>query len=153
MQPLNAVPEETGLVMTTFATRGITFHPNPGEVLMCDFEGNVIPEMVKLRPVVVVAADHPAGTPLCLVVPFSTRKPEIIRPVHFHVPAARYPFSATDQWVKADLITHASFARLDRIRVGGRYQRWKLPRADLVEVQKCVLHALGFGYLTGGVSS
>lgn len=119
---------------------------------MCDFEGNVIPEMVKLRPVVVVAADHPAGTHLCLVVPFSTRKPEIIRPVHFHVPAARYPFSATDQWVKADLITHASFARLDRIRVGGRYQRWKLPHADLVEVQKCVLHALGFGYLAGGVS-
>jgi uncharacterized protein YifN (PemK superfamily) len=138
-------------VMTTFATRGITFRPNPGEVLMCDFDGNVIPEIVKLRPVVVISADHPGGAPLCLVVPFSTRKPDVLRPVHFHVPAGRYPFAAGDQWVKADLVTHVSFARLDRVRIGGRYRRWDLPRPDFAEVQKCVLHAVGLGRFAAGL--
>src|SRR4030088_3208364 len=137
--------------MACFATRGITFHPNSGEVLMCDFDGNIVPEIVKLRPVVVVSADHSSGTPICLVVPFSTRPPSVLKPVHFYVPAGRYPFGEVDQWVKGDLITHVSFMRLDRIRIGSRYKRWKLPHADFIEVQQCVLHAMGLGRLASNL--
>ena len=80
---------------------------------MCDFDGYVIPEIVKLRPVVVVSVDNSAGTRICIVAPFSTRQPKTTRPVHFHVAAGRYPFALVDQWVKGDLVAHVSFARHD----------------------------------------
>jgi len=127
--------------------RGIPFYPKPGEVLMCDFAGYIAPEIVKVRPAVVISADNPASTRLCIVVPFSTTPPRIVRPVHFHVPAGRYAFAQEEQWVKGDLIAHVRFERLDRVRVNGRFRRFDLPAADFAEIRKCVLHAVGLGRL------
>jgi uncharacterized protein YifN (PemK superfamily) len=33
----------------------LKFQPKIGSVVMCDFEGYVVPEMIKVRPVVVLA--------------------------------------------------------------------------------------------------
>jgi uncharacterized protein YifN (PemK superfamily) len=36
----------------------LLYQPRPGQVVMCDFKGYVVPEMVKVRPVVVVARNR-----------------------------------------------------------------------------------------------
>ena len=36
----------------------LAFQPRPGTVVMCDFSGYVVPEMVKVRPVVVIARNR-----------------------------------------------------------------------------------------------
>ncbi|WP_420239995.1 type II toxin-antitoxin system PemK/MazF family toxin [Telmatobacter bradus] len=87
-------------------------------VLMCDFQGMIPPEMQKTRHVVVMSPRHRRDYRTCVVVPFSTVAPDPIEPFHYKIPAGRYSFFRpdTDIWVKADMITHVSFAGLDRVR-------------------------------------
>ena len=50
----------------------INFNPRPGTVLYCNFEGYVIPEIVKNRPVIVVSPKYLNRKGLYTVVPMST---------------------------------------------------------------------------------
>jgi mRNA interferase MazF len=140
--------------------------PKPGEIYMCDFSGYVPPEIVKMRRVVVVSPAN-QGARVALVVPISTTQPWTLLPVHVELPGeAVYPCfpGAATVWVKADLIAHVRFDRLDRVRVpildsvGNPIPRKRvyLPPVRLTpdhlrEVRQAILHSLGLGRLASQV--
>ena len=123
-------------------------YPRQGDVWMCDFVGNVVPEMIKRRRVIIVSPRN-RGAGICLVVPVSRTEPSPSSAVHVRIPANSYAcFGNVDVWVKADLLSHVRFARLDRVRVRSRYiHTVSLSAQHLVEVQRGVVHALGLGRL------
>ncbi len=126
---------------------GITFWPQPGTVLMCDFNSNLEPEIVKVRRVVVVSS---VGVrQVMVVVPISTTPSREIRPVHVKL-TGRYEFLARDVWAKCELVTHVARYRLDRVRYGERYLNgWqtRITHDDLTAIRFGVLHAIGLGFL------
>ena len=123
----------------------ITFHPHPGEVLICDFStGFRPPEMVKRRHVVVVSPRRRHHSGLCLVVPFSTVAPEPIEAFHHLIPVGAYPFfhPRRDVWAKGDMLTCVAFRRLDRVLLNGHYVAPSLRPDDFTAIQRAVLAAL-----------
>ena len=139
----------------TRVAMAITFHPKPGQILMCDFTtGFSAPEMVKKRPVLVLskALRHRSG--LVTVVPLSTTPPDPVCDYHYKLPKASLPmvgnFQQKDTWVKADMICTVAFHRLDLIRLGKRKEGGKrqyfdncLGRSQMSVIYGCVLHGLG----------
>lgn len=136
----------------------LTFHPNPGLIVMCDYgEEPVEPEMVKTRPVVVVSPKLKNRTGLAAVVPLSTTEPHRVEDYHCTVhldPPLPPPFDSPDMWVKADMIATVGFQRLDRIRTGrDQYGKRKfitrsVSADELKAINRAVLCGLGFGRLT-----
>lgn len=139
--------------------------PRSGQIYACNFSGYVAPEIVKLRQVVIVSPSH-SGAPLWIVVPVSGTEPIRQLPIHVKLPgSAVYPcFTKPEVWVKADLIAHVRFDRLDRVRVpvldaaGNPIPRRQhyIPTVSLSPehfraVRQAVLHALGLGRLAPGV--
>lgn len=140
--------------------------PKPGDVYVCNFSGYVQPEMVKMRRVVVISPPN-AGAPIALVVPVSTTPPAHILPIHVRLPGEplyRCFTGAPEVWVKADLISHVRFARLDRVRipvcdahgipVPRKYKyiaTVRLSHEHLAAVRRAILHGLGLGRLAAGV--
>jgi len=59
----------------------LKFQPKAGSVVICDFHGFVVPEMVKKRPVVIIAK-HKHNSQLVTVVPLSTTQPKPVAPYH-----------------------------------------------------------------------
>ncbi len=130
---------------------GLGFHPHAGTVLFCDFRGNVMPEIVKRRPVIVVTPRLPYRSGLCTVVPTSTTPPDHPQPYHVRLSKNYHPGEPDDLavWAKCDLLTNVSLARLDRFRVGVRkYYAPQISAEDLRAVRIGMLHALGFPKLT-----
>ncbi len=125
---------------------GLQFHPRKGAVLMCDFTGNIVPEIIKKRPVVVITPRLPYRTGLATVVPLSTTKPEYN--VNYVVKLNKYygnDVNAPQQYAKCDLVCSVSFKRLDRIKVGYRkYMCPQMSEEDLKSVLEGVKYALGF---------
>lgn len=126
-------------------------HPRRGAILICDYAGFKPPEMVKRRPVIVLSPRRRRRYNLCSIVPLSTTEPDIKQPYHCEIeldppPPDRW---ASRCWVKADMITTVSFARLDLIRSGKdalgkrRYYDHVLPKEDMARISRCVLAALG----------
>lgn len=127
-------------------------------IVLCDFDmgGFRPPEMVKKRPVVVMAGRLPHRNELHTVVPLSGTPPpfdqclyqcrlELEQPL----PA---PFAETVWWAKSDLITTVSFKRLDLFRSdrehGGRRKyltNLKVTPEQLIDIQRAVLCSLGLG--------
>ena len=93
----------------------IKFQPAPGTILNCDFRGFIIPEMVKVRQVVVLWK-HKSNARLAYVVPLSTTAP--------HDPSLAFELSggppiprqgqdrSTRIWVKCDMVSTVSTERL-----------------------------------------
>jgi uncharacterized protein YifN (PemK superfamily) len=126
----------------------ITFTPELGQVLMCDFGPNSIPpEMSKIRHVVVVSPRRKGGSGWgsCIVVPFSTSVPEVVEAYHYRIQANKYRFFKrdTDVWAKGDMVGHVSFKRLDRVFCDGRYASPRLDPDDLAAIQRLVWEAMG----------
>lgn len=131
----------------------IAFSPNPGDVLICDYRtGFRKPEMVKLRPVVVISPRLRQRDGLCTVVPLSTTAPW--RPVDYQCPVTLpfvppHPFTATEVWAKADMLATVGFGRLDQFRTprprkGQRtYLKMRISTDDLERIRACVRVALG----------
>ena len=123
---------------------GIQFHPHKGTVVMCDFRGHEIPEIVKKRPVVVITPRLPHRDGLATVVPLSTTPPEF--DVDYVVKLDGYYGNDSlkpTQYAKCDLICAVSFKRLDRIKVGYRkYIAPILSNEDLEKVLNGVRRAL-----------
>lgn len=129
---------------------GITYHPDIGEVLWCDYSG-MEPEMVKRRLCVVITPRASQRPHLTTVVPISSTPPEAVRP--WHVKLDRDPLpdgSAEEVWVKCDMVSAVSFDRL-----GGYYKRWNRERKyrkitvsmpELVAIRHAVGAALGLNY-------
>ncbi len=123
---------------------GIQFHPKKGAVLMCDFRGHEIPEIVKKRPVVVITPRLPYRNDLATVVPLSTTPPE--HHVDYVVKLDGYYGNDPEkpqQYAKCDLVCSVSFKRLDRIKIGYRkYVTPELSIQDLNAVLQGVKRAL-----------
>ena len=124
----------------------LTFQPRPGTVVMCDFVGNVLPEMVKVRPVVVVARNR-GNRHLVTVVPLSTTAPVTMAAHHHQLDANPLPGrEKVTCWAKCDMISTVSLSRLDRYKVAPRrYVAPRLPTADLVAIKAAIAKALGLG--------
>lgn len=122
----------------------LTFQPRPGTVVMCDFSGYVVPEMVKVRPVVVIARNR-RNRQLVTVVPLSTSAPSNLEDHHHQLSENPLPGKApVTCWAKCDMIATVSLARLDRYKVARRqFVAPSLPEPDFKAIQAAVISALG----------
>ncbi len=140
----------------------ITFHPRPGQILLCDFShGFQEPEMVKSnRPVVILTSPIVGRANLVTILALSTRTPTKVMPYHYQVPDNSMPqlgrFQGRDTWVKGDMIYTVGFHRLDLIKLGKRnpkagkriYFNQRLGREQMKEIYSCALHGLNLGKLS-----
>lgn len=128
---------------------GLAFQPRPGLVVMCDFRGFEAPEMVKVRPVIVLARNRQARQ-LVTVVPLSTTRPVPLEPHHHELGANPLPGrKAITCWAKCDMVATVSLARLDRFKVArGQYVTPALSAADFAAVRRATAAALELLHLT-----
>lgn len=94
----------------------LKYQPSVRSVLMCDFRGMVVPEIVKVRPVVVVSRNR-HNNQLVTVVPISTTEPIPRRDCHHEL--SENPIPGNEHitcWVKCDMLMTVSLSRLDRIK-------------------------------------
>ncbi len=126
----------------------IAFHPHPGTILICDFStGFQPPEMVKVRPVVVLSPRRRTSD-LVTVVPLSSTPPVPLLPWHLEMPAGAYPPARGPMWAKCDVVVTVAQWRLDRVRKKGPqgqriYSIPALAPATFAALQACVKAALG----------
>ena len=133
----------------------ITIHPNPGQILFCDFsQGFKEPEMVKnKRPVVVLTGSIRGRAKLVTVVPLSTVVPNPPQPYHYLMPKQSMPMirilQENDSWLKGDMIYTVGFHRLDLIQLGTKnsdgkrqYFKARLGRDQMKQIYQCVMHGL-----------
>jgi mRNA interferase MazF len=138
----------------------ITFHPKPGQILLCDFsQGFKEPEMVKnKRPVIVLTGVIKGRANLVTITPLSIAEPIQLQSYHYKVPKQSMPmlgiFQTQDSWVKGDMIYTVGFHRLDQVRLGKRtpsgkreYYTQKLGKDQMKQIYQCVLHGLNLGQL------
>lgn len=128
----------------------IKYHPNPGDILICDFKGMIPPEMVKRRPVINLTPRYRRSQGLCTVVPISTTAPQAIQSwhtrVHVNLPN---PFSSPEAWAKCDFLYTVSYERLFLFHQGKQpdgkrnYVYPTLSEKELDQVWRCVLEGLG----------
>lgn len=111
---------------------------------MCDFAGFVVPEIVKIRPVVVVARNR-RNRQLVTIVPLSTtgpHSPDAYQPRLSANPLPRRQHIAC--WAKCDLIATVSLSRLDRFKAGRRsYVTPSLEAADFDAIRQAIVSVLG----------
>jgi uncharacterized protein YifN (PemK superfamily) len=120
--------------------------PKEGSVLMCDFNGFIEPEMIKRRPVVVIARNR-LNAKLVTVVPISTTEPYALQAYHHELSVNPLPDKQGVRcWVKADMVATVSTERMDRIKIrasaGRQYITPVISAVDLQAIRRCVLHAL-----------
>lgn len=93
----------------------LPYHPRPGEILICDFDGAARgAEMVKRRPVIVVSSRESHARRLCTVVPISTTAPGNLQSWHVRLQSLTVTGWQTDCdcWAKCDMLCTVSFERL-----------------------------------------
>lgn len=122
----------------------LLYQPRPSQVVMCDFKGYVVPEMVKVRPVVVVARNR-KNRKLVTVVPLSTTAPDALEDYHHQLSANPLPGKEKIMcWAKCDMVATVSLDRLDRYKVArGQYVTPDLSRLDFDAICLAVVRALG----------
>jgi mRNA interferase MazF len=125
----------------------LTFHPSPGAIVICDFStGFRPPEMVKVRPVVVISPRRRSAQ-LVTIVPLSSTPPLPAEPWHYRLPLGAYPPARGAIWAKCDMVQTVGLARLDRVKAkiqGQRvYQAFQLGDAELAAILAGVKAALG----------
>jgi uncharacterized protein YifN (PemK superfamily) len=123
------------------------FHPHLGDVIICDYAtGFRPPEMVKVRPVVVISPRRRVGG-LVTVVPISSSPPLTPEPWHYLLPEGAYPPARGPVWVKADMLATVALSRLDRVKTRGPggtsvYQTFRLHPLVMREIRAAVMAAL-----------
>lgn len=123
----------------------IPYHPDRGEILICNFDDQAVgAEIIKRRPVVVISPRSAQHSSLCMVVPLSTTQPNPPRAWHHslaHVRITGWQASAP-MWAKCDLVSTVSFQRLNKpyvkLRSGRNYVTHKLSDQDLNAVIACL---------------
>lgn len=135
----------------------IAEHPALGAILICDFSGFKVPEMVKRRPVVVISPKIAARAQLCTVIALSTTDPMPRMPYHCQLrfsPLLPEPWNNEFMWVKGDMVYSVGFHRLDLLRQGRRENGKRnyiircLSQDQITEVRKCFLRSIGLSALT-----
>ncbi|VVO66950.1 hypothetical protein PS874_00962 [Pseudomonas fluorescens] len=115
-------------------------------MLICDFRGYEVPEMVKIRPVVVIRK-HRANSLLVTVVPLSTTAPDHMLEYHLELQSHLQGASPVC-WAKCDMVATVSLSRLDRIRRRDRqgkrvYVISQLDTDEFYAIKVAVRKALG----------
>jgi uncharacterized protein YifN (PemK superfamily) len=121
-----------------------TFTPSRGQILICDFDmAGVLPEMRKVRRVVVVSNRSQNSARRLIVVPFSGTPP--LAPLPSHVPFAAHSYRSfgVPVWAICDCVAHVSFLRLDRVSYRGRFLTESMRSDDLLRIETGLKHALG----------
>ena len=129
----------------------IQFKPTKGSILMCDFSrGFVEPEMVKIRPVIVLKAN--SRSRLVTVIPLSTMEPNPVQDYHLEIPMKELPnyayFNSKTSWLKGDMIYTVSWRRLSPIRVNKKsrtrtYHKGRVSLDLLTKIEICVINGIG----------
>lgn len=119
------------------------FQPKPRSVVMCDFVGFIAPEMIKVRPVVILAR-HKHNRNLVTVVPLSTTEPTKIEDHHHELSTNPLPDKPhTSCWAKCDMVATVSLVRLDRYHIGrNQYVVPEVNAIDFVAIKAGVASAL-----------
>ena len=128
----------------------ITFVPQRGQILICDFDmaGVVPPEMRTVRRVIVTSPRahnrrHGAKPGRCLVVPLSASPPTVVTTAEVPFPAGAYASLTVPTWAICGALASVSHARLDRVAVGRSFLSEQLTSVDLARVEDGLRHALG----------
>ena len=128
----------------------IQFHPDVGDILICDFAqlSTKEPEMVKRRPVINLTPKGRYGR-LCTVVPLSTTAPDPNQMWHCKVHAdLPRPYNSPEAWVKGDMLYTVSFERLFLFSIGkdssGKriYLRPSIGEEEMQRVYACILNGM-----------
>jgi len=136
---------------------GLTYYPKQGEILLCDYDtGFILPEMTKIRPVVVISPRLRRRAELVGVVPLSTTEPAQMDGHHCRIELERplpYPFNSPVMWGKCDMLATIAKSRLDRFkgaRKGGArvYTSGQLSAEQFKALQAATLFGIGLGSLT-----
>ncbi len=122
----------------------LKFQPRASVVLICNFRGFEEPEMVKSRPVVVLAWNR-QNRHLATVVPLSTTPP--FRPQAWHYrllePLGPLP-SRPAMWAKCDMLYTVSTARLYRLgATQDGHAALRMAASDYIAVRRAALAWLG----------
>jgi len=122
----------------------ITFVPERGHILLCDFDmASVPPEMRKKRRVVVVSPRSHNRAGRCVVVPFSATEPYEPTAAYVSFDAGPYRALSIRTWAICNAVSHVSFERLDRVKVGSNFIAEIMSADDLMRVTQGLRHALG----------
>ena len=132
----------------------LAYYPRVGEILLCDFHGFVVPEMVKRRPVVVIVPRLPRRSDLVTIIPLSTTAPSFAMDYHVRIVLEHplpIPFAATEMWAKCDMVMPIARARLDRFKDGRgssggkrKFVSGQVSGEQLTEIKAAVLRGLGY---------
>jgi uncharacterized protein YifN (PemK superfamily) len=129
------------------------YQPKPRSIVYCDFKGFMEPEIIKRRPVVVLAV-HKRNPRLVTVVPLSTTAPNPVEAHHYRLKQNPLPGAQeTVVWAKCDMLAVVSIERLDLVRSGrgpdGRrqYLLLQLGQDQFDAIRHGVVSALGLGSL------
>ena len=124
----------------------LPFHPRAGQLLVGDFRDFELPEITKVRPVVVVSPKLPFRSGLAAVVPLSTTAPTKDVP-YVHKMSRNYApwgIETDDSWAKCDLVMNVSLHRLSSFKIGRRqFISPQVSPEDLAGIRKAVLAGLG----------
>jgi mRNA interferase MazF len=136
----------------------LSYYPNIGEIVLCDYKGFVEPEMVKTRPVVVMSPRLRRRGNLIGVVPLSTTAPSPAEAYHCLIELDNplpSPFDNPVMWAKCDMYSVVSMHRLDRFKEAkqrhGGARQWRVGKANasqIMALKKAVLCGIGFDSLT-----
>lgn len=135
----------------------VKYHPSVGDIVMCEFPPCFAPpEMVKMRPVVVISPKIPGRLNMVAVVPLSTTCPAPVLAHHCTIPIKLMPktFQATNEdcWAKCDMVYTFCLSRLSLVK-GRRdpktkvrtYEKARLDLATIQAVRRCLGSSLGIG--------
>lgn len=118
------------------------YQPKVGHVLMCNFDGFIEPEMIKKRPIIVIARNK-KNSKLVTIVPLSTTAPDNLEDHHYKLPFNPVPMqNGVTCWAKCDMISTVSIDRLDRLKKDRVRTDILLPSKDIDAIRQCVMHAL-----------
>jgi len=124
----------------------LLYQPKEGSVLICDFRGYEVPEMIKVRPVIVIRK-HRTNNLLVTVVPLSTTAPDRVLDHHLELQSHLQGASPVC-WAKCDMVATVSLSRLDRIKTRDRqgkriYVISQLETDEFCAIKIAVRKALG----------
>lgn len=122
----------------------LKFQPRARMVLICNFRGFEEPEMVKSRPVVVLAWNR-RNRHLVTVVPLSTTPPFRPQAWHYRLKESLSPLpSRPVMWAKCDLLYTVSTARLYPIGAApDHHAALRMAASDYIAVRRAALAWLG----------
>ncbi|WP_339517465.1 type II toxin-antitoxin system PemK/MazF family toxin [Pseudomonas proteolytica] len=124
----------------------LLYQPKEGSVLICDFRGYEVPEIIKIRPVIVIRR-HRTNRLLVTVVPLSTTPPQTVLAHHLQLESHLQGANPVC-WAKCDIVATVSLGRLDRIKSKDRhgkrtYKIDELSSEQFLAVKAAVRGAVG----------